>query len=63
MALIQGKDWAFEVSDEDLVKIALRTILDNNEKITLRSVSELSGLDVQTVRTIIQQMVAVQKGQ
>lgn len=56
--LITGKDFAFEVDDYTLVRMAMCTLRDNGEKITLRSVSEVSGLTVQQVKATIQQMVA-----
>lgn len=56
--LVTGKDFAFEVSEQALVRLAMNHLRQNNVKITLRSVSEVSGLDVQQVKATMQQMVA-----
>lgn len=58
---ISGKDWMINVSEEDLVKLAMRLLHDNGEQITLRSVSEMSGLSVQTVKSVVQQMAAARQ--
>lgn len=58
MAFITGKDFAFEVPDIDLVRIAMCELRDAGEKITLQSVADLSGLNVQDVRAILLEMKA-----
>lgn len=55
---ISGKDWTLSVSDEDMVRIAMHQLKQSGEKITLQSVSQVSGLDVQTVKLIAQQWAA-----
>jgi len=61
MALIQGKDWAFEVSEEDLVRMAISRLRRVGEKITMQAVCQLSGLSVARVESVMRQIVA--KGQ
>lgn len=53
---ISGKDWTLEVSEQDLVRMAMSTLRKNNEKITVQSVSTVSGLSVPQVIATMRQM-------
>lgn len=55
---INGPDWTLDISEEDLVRITMRQLKQSGKKITLQSVSQVSGLDVQTVKLIAQQWAA-----
>lgn len=55
---IVGKDFCFNVDDRDLVRIAMSQLRDAGETITLQSVSEISGLNVQDIRSILLEMKA-----
>lgn len=55
---IVGKDFCFNVDDRDLVRIAMSQLRNAGEKITLQSVSQVSGLNVQVVKTILLEMKA-----
>lgn len=54
MTLITGKDFCFDVPDRDLVRIAMVQLRDAGERITLQSVSQVSGLNIQQVKAVLQ---------
>lgn len=57
MTLIQGKDWAFEVSEEDLVRMAISTLRRAGEKLTMQAVCKISGLTAEQVESVMRQIV------
>lgn len=59
--LITGHDYAFDVPDTDLVKIAFSEIKRSGQNPTLLLISQVSGLDVSVVRECVKQIVAEQQ--
>lgn len=58
---ISGKDWTLDVSEEDLVRMAMNSLRKNGEKITVQSVAQVSGLPGAQVQSIMRQMLAEQQ--
>lgn len=56
MATITGKDFAFEIDNRDLVRLAMRELRERKQQITVQAVAALSGLSVAEVVATMRQM-------
>lgn len=58
---ITGKDFMFAIPDRDAVLIAARQLKDTGQPITYQAVAQLSGLSVDLVRVITDEIKREQK--
>lgn len=60
MVLITGKDFAFQVDNQFLVRLAIRELRESRQVITIQSITAMSGLDRADVIETVRQMLAEQ---